>query len=183
MKALSLLLLAVLSSTLYGQTKFSYSKITEITGTDYVIANTDSWSKGKGGENRQWLFINTKTGETNEFALPEGGWFNGRPEQVKIDELGIHILLVSAQTTDLDGKNEIDYSDPMQLIALSVDGKKSKPACDNNFYVRAWTVNRKTGTVVITGYYDTNNNRKYDQTDKNEIQIFDLKTLTVTKRI
>jgi hypothetical protein len=44
-------------------------------------------------------------------------------------------------------------------------------------------VNKKTGTIVVTGHYDTNNNNKYDKTDKNEISIYDLKTLKLVSKI
>jgi hypothetical protein len=50
-------------------------------------------------------------------------------------------------------------------------------------FVSTWVVNKKTGTIVITGHYDTNNNGKYDMTDKNEIGIYDLKTLKLIVKI
>jgi hypothetical protein len=100
----------------------------------------------------------------------------GKLEQIKIDSLGINVIFVSARTVDLDGKNGIDWNDPTQIIILSPDGKQKNQLTADKFFARTWAVNKLTGTIVITGHYDTNNNSKYDKTDKNEIHIFDLKT-------
>ena len=43
--------------------------------------------------------------------------------------------------------------------------------------------NTLTGTIVITGHYDTNHNGEHDKTDKNEIGIYDLKTLELLSKI
>lgn len=50
---------------------------------------------------------------------------------------------------------------------------------EDKFFV----VNTQTGKLVVAGYYDTNNNNKYDKTDKDEILIYDLKTLKLALRI
>ena len=63
------------------------------------------------------------------------------------------------------------------------DGKQKTQLTDNKLFVRTWVVNKKTGTIVITGHYDTNNNGKYDNTDKNEIGIYDLKTLKLISKL
>ncbi|MBB6239818.1 hypothetical protein HDC90_004480 [Pedobacter sp. AK013] len=44
-------------------------------------------------------------------------------------------------------------------------------------------MNKQTGTIVVTGHTDTNNNNKYDKTDKSEILIYDLKTLKQINKI
>ncbi|WP_188533782.1 hypothetical protein [Bacteroides luhongzhouii] len=54
---------------------------------------------------------------------------------------------------------------------------------EDKFFVRTGTVNTQTGKLVVAGYYDTNNNNKYDKTDKDEILIYDLKTLKLASRI
>ena len=135
-----------------------------------------------GLKNRYLLFINTKTGETNQVDFPNEGYFHNI-EQVKIDDLGINEIVVAAQTVDLDGKKGIDWNDPTQLIILSTDGKERTQLTENKLFVRTWTVNKKTGTIVIAGHYDTNNNGKYDKTDKNEVGIYDLKTLRLIRKI
>lgn len=83
----------------------------------------------------------------------------------------------------MDGKKGIDWNDPIQLIILSTDGKQIVQLTDSKLFVSTWVVNKKTGTIVITGHYDTNNNGKYDMTDKNEIGIYDLKTLKLVIKI
>jgi hypothetical protein len=83
----------------------------------------------------------------------------------------------------LNGKNGIDWDDPTQIIVLSPDGKEKNQLTESKFFVRAWSVNKLTGTLVVTGHYDTNNNNKYDKTDNNEIHIYDLKTLKLISKI
>ncbi|WP_375560057.1 hypothetical protein ACE193_20415 [Bernardetia sp. OM2101] len=184
MKQLITLALILLTFTSYAQDKHNYTqfnKLTEIEGTDYVIATIEN--RGKiDTKSRYLLFIDTKSGETNQVDIPKDGYFE-KIEQVKIDELGINKIIVSAQTVDLDGKKGIDWNDPKQIIILSTDGKERTQLTDSKLFVRTWVVNRKTGTIIITGHYDTNNNGKYDKTDKNEIGIYDLKTLKLITKI
>ena len=123
----------------------------------------------------QYSRIDPKTGETTQVDFPADAGI-GKLEQINIDSLGINVIFVSARNVDLDGKNGIDWNDPTQIIILSPDGKQKKQLTDDKFFARTWAVNKLTGTIVITGHYDTNNNGKYDKTDKNEIHIFDLKT-------
>ena len=185
MKQLIFLALAVLNLTAYGQDKYNYTnfnKLTEVEGTDYVIARIENWGKMDGLKNRYLLFIDTKTGQTNQVDFPNEGYFQ-KIEKVKIDDSGINKIIVSAQTVDLDGKKGIDWNDPTQLIVLSIDGKERTQLTDSRLFVRTWVVNKKTGIIVIAGHYDTNNNGKYDKTDKNEVGIYDLKTLRLISKI
>lgn len=185
MKRLTILVLTMLTLASYGQDKYSYThfnKLTEIEGTSYVIATIENWVKMNGLKNRYLLFIDTKTGQTNQVDFLNEGYFE-KIEQVKIDELGLNKIIVSAQTVDLDGKKGIDWNDPKQIIILSTDGTERTQLTDSKLFVRTWVVNKKTGTIVITGHYDTNNNGKYDKTDKNEIGIYDLKTLKLISKI
>lgn len=184
-KNLLLTILSTFALTTYAQDKYNYvsfNKLTEVEGTEFVIARIENWGKMAGLKNSYLLFINTKDGQTNQVIFPNGGHFQ-ELEQIKIDSLGINCLLVSAQTVDLDGRKGIDWNDPTQIIVLSTDGKKRTELTDSKLFVRTWIVNRQTGTIVITGYYDTNNNGKYDKTDRNEIGIYDLKTLKLISKI
>lgn len=138
--------------------------------------------KNGGTKNNSLLFIETKTSETNEFKLPNAGYLE-KMEQVKIDELAINKIILVSRTVDLNGKKGIDWNDPKQILILSPDGKDTTQLTDNKLYVQSWTVNKKTGTIVITGYYDSNNNGKYDKTDQTEIGIYDLKTLKCITKI
>lgn len=179
MRKLLFIGLTFLTLQVLGQEKSNYTdfnKLTEVKGTEYVIARTKNWEKIEGLKNNYLLFINTETGKTNQVDFPKDSYFDNI-EQVKIDSLGINCLIVTAQTLDFDGKKGIDWNDPIQLIVLSTDGKQITQLTDSKLFVNTWTVNKKTGTIVITGHYDTNNNGKYDMTDKNEIGIYDLKTL------
>ena len=185
MKKLLILALTLLPLASFGQDKYNYThfnKLTGILGTDYVIATIENWGKMDGLKNRYLLFIDTKTGQTNKVDFPIEGYFE-KIEQIKIDELGINKIIMSAQTVDLDGKKGINWNDPKQIIILSTDGKERTQLTDSKLYVRIWAVNKKTGTIVITGNYDTNNNGKYDKTDKNKIGIYDLKTLKLIIKI
>ncbi len=107
----------------------------------------------------------------------------GQVEQVKIDNFEINQIILTAKSVDLDGKKGIDWSDPQQIFVLSVNGKSKKQLTQDKFFARTWIVNYQTGMIVITGHYDSNKNGKYDKTDKNEILIFDLKTLELNKKI
>ena len=62
-------------------------------------------------------------------------------------------------------------------------GKEMTQLTEDKFVVRTGSVNTQTGKLVVAGYYDTNNNNKYDKTDKDEILIYDLKTLNLASRI
>ena len=72
----------------------------------------------------------------------------------------------------------------MRRMTTNKNGEKEKTQLtESKFFVRTWAVNKLTGTIVVTGHYDTNNNGKYDKTDKNEIHIYDLKTLKLIGKI
>lgn len=185
MKTILLLVLTTLTLTSYGQDKYNFvqfNKLTEVVGTEYVIASIDNLGKLYQTKSKYLLFINTNTGETNQVDFPkDAGIVN--IEQIKIDSLDINLFLVSARTVDLDEKNGIDWNDPTQIIIISLDGKEKTQLTDNKFFTRTWTINKLTGTLVTTGHYDTNNNNKYDKTDKNEIHIYDLRTQKLKSKI
>ncbi|KRT14811.1 hypothetical protein ASU31_18090 [Pedobacter ginsenosidimutans] len=185
MKQIFITVLSIFTLTAYGQDKNNYvhfNRLTEVEGTDYVIASVENWGKMPDAKNKYLLFINTKNGQTKQVDFPSDGYFE-KLEQVKIDHLGINQIIISAQTIDLDEKKGIDWNDPKQIIILSTDGQKRTQLTDNKLFVRTWVVNKQTGTLVVTGHYDTNNNNKYDKTDKNEISIYDLKTLRLVSKI
>ena len=185
MKRTLVIALTILTLTAYGQDKYNYvhfNKLTEVVGTEYIIASIENWGKLFETKSRYLLFINTKTGETQQADFPNDAHI-GQIEQIKIDSLEINLIVVSARTVDLDGKSGIDWNDPTQIIILSPDGKEKIQLTESKFFVRTWIVNQMTGTIVVTGHYDTNNNGKYDKTDKNEIHVYDLKTLKLISKI
>ena len=185
MKNFLAIILTSVTLTVFGQNKYDFvhfNQLTEVKGTDYVIASIDNRSKMAESRSKYLLFIDTKNGSTTQVDFPGDGYL-GQVEQVKIHNLGINQIIVAAKSVDLDGKSGIDWSDPQQIYIISVDGKSKKQLTEDKFFTRTWTVNHQTGMIVITGHYDSNDNGKYDKKDKNEILIFDLKTHELNKRI
>ncbi len=185
MKKVFIILFFILPITLFSQSKYDYihfNKLTEVQGTEYVISSIENRGKMLETKGKHLMFINTKTGETSQVDFPGDGYIE-KVEQVKIDSLNLNVIVVSAQTIDLNGKKGIDWNDPKQIIILSPDGKQRNQLTDDKFFVNTWIVNKQTGTIIITGYYDANDNNKYDKTDKNKIFIYNLKTLELVSEI
>ncbi len=186
MKHLIFIIITFTAVSLYGQDKYNYvnfNDLIEVKGTEYVIATVKNIGKKLGVKSQYLLFINTKTGASNRIDFPNDSYIQ-KIEQVKIDSLGINKILIAAKTIDLNHKKGINWSDPIQLIVLSTDGLERTQMTDNNLFVKSWLVNKLTGKIVVVGYYDTNGNGKYNKTDKDEIGIYDLKTLKlITKNL
>lgn len=184
MKKIMMLVLTVLSLTSYGQSKYGnmyFHKLIEIEGSDFVIAPSENRGKGDSFMSCYLLFINTKTGETNKVDFLNLAHFE-KPEQIKIDELGINKIILFGRPASLN-KKSIDWNAPRQMTVLSTNGKERTQLTDSTLFVESWVVNKVTGTIVIGGYYDSNNNEKYDSGDKTEIGIYDLKTLKLISKI
>lgn len=185
MKHFLVIIFIGLSSLIYDQDKYSYvhfNKLIEVKGTEYVIATIENRGKVFETNEKYLLFINARTAETTQVDFHKEAYI-GEIKQVKIDSLGINLIVLSVKTVDLNGKKGIDWEDPMQIIVLSIDGKEKTQLTEDQFFVRTWVVNEEMGKIVITGHYDTNNNNKYDKTDKSEILIYDLKTLKLITKI
>ena len=184
MRQFLIIIFSILTISSFGQNKYNYvhfNKLTELTGTEYVIASIENRSKIET-KNKYLLFINTENGQTTQIDFPKDASIY-KVEQIRIDSLGINKVLVIAKTVNLDGSKSIDWSDPSQIIILSADGKEKVQLTEDKFFVSTWTINYKSGTIVVTGHYDTNDNGKYDKKDKNEILIYDLKTLKLKNKI
>ena len=185
MKQLIIIILTTLTLGSYGQDKFNYvqySKLTEVKGTEFVIASIENYGKGFFAKGEHLLFINTTNGQTKQTDFPNDAQVY-KVEQIKIDSLKINSVLVAAKTFNSNGDKVIGWKDPEQIFIYSPDGQKKAQLTDNKFFSRTWAINSQTGTIVITGHFDTNNNGKYDKTDKNEIGIYDLKTLKLISKI
>ena len=185
MKHFLVTLFILLNVVSYGQNKYDYvhfNKLIAVEGTEYVIATIENRGKLFETNGQYLLFINTASGETKQVDFHKDAYI-GNVEQIKIDSLDINLIILSARTVDLNGKNSIDWEDPTQIIILTTGGKEKTQLTEDKFFVRTWIVNKETGKIVVTGHYDTNNNGKYDKTDKNEILIYDLKTLKLTTKI
>jgi len=185
MKLINVLFFLMLTLSVQAQDKTNYTnfnRILEVKGTDYVIATASQHGKGFNSLGKYLLFINTKNGEHQQVEFPQES-YHDHVEQIKIDKLNINLILVCANTVDSDGKGGGFWEVPIQLIVFSIDGKQRTQITDNKFLVQAWAVNNETGRIVITGHYDSNDNGKYDKTDKNEIIIYDLATMKVVSKI
>ena len=185
MRKVFILSLTIFALNAYGQDKYNqihFNRLTEIEGTEHVIASMENRGKKFQIESKWLLFINTKTGETKQVDFPNDAVI-GELRQIKIDSLKINLVIVAAKTVDLNEKKGIDWYDPTQIIILSPDGNEQTQLTDNKFFVRTWTVNKFAGTIVVSGHYDTNNNNKYDKNDKSEIHVYDLKTLKLISNL
>lgn len=177
MKYAFLLSLSLLAAAVYGQKKDSdyYNRLTEVTGSTNVMATLEDWSK-KGANNNHLLFINTATGQQTRIEFPKDSWI-GKIEQIRIDSLNINRVLVVLRTDYADNKF-IDLRErPQKMILLSPDGQEKSVLTADDLLISSWVVNRFAGTITIAGYFDLNRNGKRDGSDKQELLIFDLKTL------
>ena len=185
MKSYLSILFILIPIVTFGQDKFDYTrfnKLTEVKGTDFVIASVDNRGKMAESISKYLLFINSKTGNTTKVEFPADGSIQ-QVEQVKIDSLEINKVLVVAKTIDLDEKSGIDWTDPMQIFVLTPDGKEKIQLTEDSFFISTWVINNQSGSIVITGHYDTNKNGKYDKKDQNKIVIYDLKSLEIIRKI
>lgn len=159
-----------------------FNKLVEVSGTPYLIASKQYLDKVYNQKSNFLLFINTQNGESTKVSFAEDAELN-EPHEVRIDSLGIHILLLSGRTKNLNLNKSIDWGDPTQLFVLSTNGNQKTQLTADSFYVQHWEVNRHTGRLMVTGYHDANANRKYDRGDVNEIQVFDLRSLKLVFRL
>jgi hypothetical protein len=161
----------------YAQDKSSnsinYTVLTELKGTEYVIASAERSGKGFFSRNSQLLFINTKTGKTKQTEFPE---FSNilKFEHLKIDSLKINVVIICATTIDYNADLSIDRADPDQIFIFSVDGQKLAQLTDAGYYTKHWLVNKLTGVIVISGQKDSNTNRVLDKTDTSELLVYNI---------
>ena len=183
-KKFTLTFIFILASLLtYAQSKgvnVHYNKLISVKGTEYCIATVENRTK-VSTVNSFLLFINSATGENKSIGFPEGANIQS-VQQIKLDTLSINKILIIAGIVDLDGKDGIDWGDPKQILICSPDGSDLKQMTDSSYYINTWMINENTGTLIVAGYYDTNNNRRNDKDDKSEVVLIDLKTVTVKHR-
>jgi hypothetical protein len=110
MKNILITAFSVMTLNSFSQDKYNhvhFNKVTEVRGTEYVIASIENWGKMSETKSRYLLFINTKTGEKHQVDFPDDAYLRDM-EQVKLDSLGINLVLLGAKTVDLDNKTGID---------------------------------------------------------------------------
>lgn len=173
----------IIGLSVAAQNKWNYAthdNLMELEGTEYVITSTNNNSK-ISVKSCSLNFINTRTGENAIVDFPDGAYINN-VNHVKIDSLGINKMIIMGRINQLN-KKKIDWDSPKQIIICSIDGGGKEQITDNSFFVSNYTVNKTTGVMVITGYWDINENGKYDKGDKTETLLFSLKEMKVIKRI
>lgn len=72
MKQLLFIIFTTISLTSFGQDKFNFvqfNKLTEVIGTEYVIASIENRGKMLDSKSRYLLFINSKTGQAKQVDL------------------------------------------------------------------------------------------------------------------
>lgn len=184
MKKYLVVLFAILHINVHAGDKGSnaYNKLTIVDGTPYVIASQEAYGKLGSRLGASLHFVNNETGSNTVVDFGADADLQNL-EQIKIDSLDINVILVSASKIDVTSKRGVGYFNPSQKFILSTDGKIKMQITDEEFHTTNYLVNKKIGTLVITGYYDTNNNNKNDLGDKNQIIVFNLKTLKVIAKI
>jgi hypothetical protein len=150
MKILFTLLLFALAGTALAQVppdarSAYYDTVIEVTGTDYMLIKIDSPSK-KYGSNERLLFINTKTGESHWGNFPDH-FFSMQVETVSTGRL--QAIVICARIFGLTCNHP-------KLFVLSSDGRRRTEITDDAFTVEGWKVNHRSGSVVVTGFYDDN---------------------------
>jgi len=176
MKKLLLLILISLCVSVHGQEKklqSRFNRLQTIKGTEFVIASMVNYGKFLKTSD-SLMIINSKSGQTTPVRFSQKVNVN-KIKQVRIDSMGINYLIVTAQTMK-NGKSIFNYQ--AKLFLISADGLTVRQLTDDNYFTSDWVVNKQTGSLVITGQTDVNKNGKLDYSDKNEILIFDLKTLS-----
>ena len=186
MKIFLLFLLTVVAIGANAQDKSGpviYHNLIPVEGTEFVIASeAPQFKAAEEPDQKALLFINTVTGETTRVNFQKEALL-GKMEQVRLDSLGINMMLLSARTVNANNNKSIDYNDPQQLIAISPDGRKKVQITEDRFFVVSYAINKKNGVLVVTGFSDINKNGKRDAPDKGEILLYDMKGLVLVKRI
>jgi hypothetical protein len=186
MKNLVLILIIIVSSieTTGAQSSkimYEYNKFMDLKGTEFTVATAEHYPK-TGKVRSNLLFINTLTGIIKEINFAEGSQLS-TIQQVKIDSLGINLVLVVANTIALDNKKAIDWNDPRQILIFLPSGNDMQQLTEDNYYVNAWSINELTGTLIVSGFFDVNRNRKKEKNESTEILLFDLKTKILKKKL
>ena len=192
MKNLLIIIMAIFTFNAYGQKMHNHvyiNKLTEVTGTEYVIASINYTNKVLETNGFYLLFINTKSGETKQVDFPENTRID-KMEHIKMDNSGINLIIVEARTTNIYKKTDVGRNNSTQIIILSPDGKEKTQLTGDDFSARIWSVNNMTGTIVVAGNNGVNSDKhnkissyKDDNEDKSEIHIYSLKTLKLISKM
>ena len=159
----------------------SYNKLVEVSGTDYVIASFDNYHK-KGIVGRHILFINTRTGFSRQVDLGERQYLQSI-EQIKIDSIGVNRIVVVVGIYRSENEKDLVIDSWRRILVFSPDGSETLGSEGTIHFANHWLTNNQTGSLVITGYTDSDGDGRHDQTDKNEILVYDLKNMKIISKI
>lgn len=167
----------------YGQEKRSYTtynKLIELQGTDYVLASVDDHSFKKGVAGHHIMFINANTGEHKQVDFGKDEYISNI-EQIILDSIGVNRVVVTIGKFNSDNDKHVSWGNSKRLVVLSTDG--SQMLSEEAHFASDWILKKKTGTIVIAGYADSNNDGKHGKEDEPQIIIYDLKKLTILAKI
>lgn len=184
MRTLLFMALIFLQHPTYAQEKYeytSYNKLIDVSGTDYTIATFDDHSK-KGIAGRHVLFINTRTGTFKQISLNEDEYLYNI-EQIKLDSLGINRIIAVVGMRHPENMKGLMLGSWQKVVVFSIDGNETLGVNGAVHFASSWQTNGRTGSLVIAGHVDSDENGKFDRTDKNQILIYDLKNMKVVGRI
>lgn len=123
----------------------SFGKLTEIEGTEYVLLASRE-NKKIAADINSITFINTVTEEHTILNFPSGVFITSL-KQIKIDDLGIHKLLIVIR--DQNERKSFFKFDPCRLLISSVDGKIIQEITEPGFHVDDWVMNNTTGILTV----------------------------------
>ena len=159
-----------------------FNKLLHIEGTDIVVATYDEIKKFSWASTNV-LFINTSTGESRELELSKTADIRKVNTSNKGKINGGPMVVIEAQTLDLNGNGKVDFFEPLSLFVCDAKGENLKRLTPDNFFVKTWEVVPENNRMVISGKVDSNQNGKKDEADEASILIVDLNTMEVVKEL
>ena len=182
----TLLLLVSLSCVVLANAQekrehISYNKLIEVDGTDYVIATFQNQSK-KGVLGRHILFVNTKSGASRQFDLEDNQYLQDI-EHIRLDSVGVNKIVAVIGISRTENLKGTMFSPWRKIVVFSPDGGDALGLEGRTHFASSWLTNSKTGSLVVTGFIDSNENHTPDYDDKNEVRIYDLKNMKIIAKI
>lgn len=177
----SLFTVMLLSCSAQGFGIYSlFDRFLALKDSNYIVADV-SYVNDLGERKLRLLFINTESQSAQKVDFPGISWMR-EFHQIRINELGINALIVSASLSESSTGGPAP-AEQDQIWIVSLNGQQRTLLTDPGFYAGSWMVNQHVGTLVVHGYYDLNSNRKRDKADREVLQIYDLKTLKLIHRV
>ncbi|MCB0696658.1 MAG: hypothetical protein KDC07_04805 [Chitinophagaceae bacterium] len=182
MRTLFFFLCLFVSMYSFGQAKHSYvtyNKLVELNGTDYVLASVEDHHKMRVGS-RHILFVNAKNGEHKQIDFAKDEYITNI-EQIILDSIGVNRVVVTIGKFNTDKDKDANWGDAKRLVVLSTDGKQM--LTEETHFATGWILKKQTGTIVITGYEDSDKSGTHDKNDQPQVIIYDLRKMTILAKI